>query len=67
MEEGSVWIVLVLLVGVATYIGRRIWGKSFDDMIADQEREYHDIHAVLARHPKGGTWPEFRRWMEEEN
>jgi len=64
--NGSVWIVVLLLVAMAVYMGRRLWGKSFDELFADQEREHHHVHRVLARHPHGGNWTDFRRWMDEE-
>jgi len=64
--DGSVWILLVLLLAMAAQMGGRLWGKSFDELFADQDRAHHHVHAVLARHPQGGTWRDFRRWSEED-
>lgn len=63
---GTVWILLVLLVAILALMVPRMRGRSMDQLFAEREREHHHVHAVLARHPHGGDWRAFSRWMEEE-
>jgi len=62
---GSVWILLVLLVAIVALMASRTRGRSMDQLFAEREREHHQVHAVLARHPHGGSWREFSRWLDE--
>ena len=61
----SGWIVVVLLVAIAALMAWRMRGKSLERMFEDAEREHHHVHDVIARHPHGGTWWEFSRWLKE--
>ena len=63
--SASVWILVVLLVTIAVVMGRRLYGKTLDQLFDETEQDHHRIHAVLARHPQGGTWQQYSRWLAE--
>jgi len=41
----------------------RMRGRSLGDLLARAEREHRRVHAVLAEHPRGGRWADYRAWM----
>jgi len=45
---------------------RAMRGRSFAEMMARSEGEHHRVLRVIKRHPQGGSWREYRRWMEGE-
>lgn len=63
-ESGG--ILYVLLAALLYMFRRHTRGCSLEDLLERSERDHHAVHAVLARHPRGGSWPQFRRWLREE-
>ena len=61
---GLVWIVVVLLVIICALFGRRLYGKTLEQIFEETEREHIRVHSVLAQHPRGGTWAEYKRWLD---
>lgn len=62
----SVWILHGLLAAILIYFWWQVRAASMDALLARATREHHRVHAVLARHPRGGTWRQYRRWLEGE-
>jgi len=61
------WSVLyALLVLIALLFWRQARGCSLDELFARDLRLHERVHRVLVRHPGGGRWRQFRRWMEED-
>ena len=56
---------LILLTLVVWFI-RRAWGKSMDDLFVQSDHEHHQVHGVIAKYPRGGTWSQYLAWMQEE-
>jgi hypothetical protein len=40
-------------------------GQSLDQLLARATHEHHRVHRVLAQHPQGGTWREYRIRMDD--
>jgi len=59
----TIWILVALFVGIVVLMWTRMRGKSIDDLLAEGSAEHHRVHDVLARHPRGGSWREYRQWM----
>ena len=57
------WLLYLLLAALLFYFWMNIRGMSFDDMIDRQHDVHVAVHEVLHKHPKGGTYGEFNRWM----
>jgi hypothetical protein len=56
-------IVYLLLAAILWLMWRQVRGKSFADLLDQDLDLHHQVHRVIARHPKGGTWPQHRSWM----
>ena len=65
MMASSVWILVIWVVAICALMGRRLYGKSLQELFDESDREHHRVQAVIARHPHGGTWHQFSRWLAE--
>lgn len=59
-------ILYPLLLAILILFWRRTRGRSFRDLLEQDARTHHLVQRVLAKHPHGGNWREYRRWMAEE-
>ncbi len=57
------WLLYVLLAILLWYFWTRVRGASFDDLLERAHDEHIRVHKVLHKHPAGGTFEEYRRWM----
>ena len=57
------WPLFVLLGAQLYYFWTKVRGASLDELIERQHEEHVAVHKVLHKHPKGGTFEEYRRWM----
>ncbi len=57
---------LYLLSGWIVFVfWRAVRGRSFEDLL-ERSLDAHDhVHRAIARHPRGGTWKQHRRWLRE--
>ena len=63
MESGFPLYVLVAAL-LALFL-RQVHGQSFDDLLVRAARDHHHVHRVLAKHPQGGCWQEYKDWLRE--
>lgn len=59
-------VLYLLAVAIAFVFWRKVRGRSLDDLLVRSGERHRRVHRVLARHPGGGTWQEFRAWMRED-
>jgi hypothetical protein len=57
------WLLYVVLAALLTYFWTKVRGSTFDDLLDGAGDEHHRVHDVLAKHPQGGTWAEYKSWM----
>lgn len=60
------WLLYVILAALLLYFWSNVRGCSFDELLERATLEHHRVHKVLAKHPSGGTWAEYKRWMRED-
>jgi len=58
-------ILIPLLLAILYYFWRQVAGLSMDDLFERSASEHYRIHKMLAKHPDGGTWLDFQRWMDK--
>ena len=58
----ALYLILSVLI---SWFARRARGKSLDDLFADHHRDHHRVQRVIEKYPTGGTWAQYRGWMEE--
>ena len=56
-------ILIPLLLAILYYFWRQVAGLSMDGLFARSAEEHDHVLKVLAKHPDGGSWQEFERWM----
>jgi len=61
------WILYGLLVAIVALMWRASRGHDLVGLIERGAREHRRVARIIARHPEGGSWPEVRRWLAEEN
>ncbi len=57
------WLLYVALAGLLTYFWSKVRGCSLDDLLERATLDHHRVHDVLAEHPRGGAWAEYKGWM----
>ncbi len=57
-------IVYLALAAILWLMWRQVRGSSFANLLARDLHLHHQVHAVIAHHPKGGAWQEYQRWMK---
>jgi len=60
------WLLYVMLAVLLYYFWTKVRGYSYDDLLERATHEHHQVHAVLAKHPRGGSWAEYKRWLANE-
>ena len=65
MEFG--WVLYVLMAGLLLLIWQQAGALSLDTLFDRDSALHHQVHRVLKKHPKGGTWREYSAWMREES
>ena len=56
----------LLLVTILILLWRKSRGKSIQDLLEQDIRTHHIVQNVIAKHPHGGTWRQYRQWMAAE-
>lgn len=59
---GGLLYTLALLIAV--WFVLQVRRQSFTEILDRRAEEHHRVTAVLAQHPHGGSWREYRRWEE---
>ncbi len=62
----SGWAVYVLAAALGVMFWRHGLLQGLDRRLAAADEEHFHVHRVLHKHPHGGSWSEFKRWMNEE-
>ena len=57
------WLLYVVLAVLLYYFWSKARGASFDDLLARMHAQHVRVHKVLHKHPKGGTFKNYRSWM----
>jgi len=60
-------ILYVLLFAILLVFWWRTRRQSLGDLLERATRDHHHVHDVLAKHPRGGTWKDYKRWMQENS
>ncbi len=42
---------------------RHARGRSLDGLLERATHHHHRVHRVIAAHPVGGRWREYKQWM----
>ncbi|NIR32763.1 MAG: hypothetical protein GWN84_26390 [Gammaproteobacteria bacterium] len=59
--------ILYILLAVIVYMfWRRSHGMSLEELLDRSGHEHELVRSVHERHPRGGPWREYRRWMAEQ-
>jgi hypothetical protein len=59
-------ILYVMFAALLALFWRQVRGKSFDDLMEKDSSLPYQVHRVIHKHSRGGTWQEFQAWMQEE-
>lgn len=63
MELG--WMLYIVLAVLLFFVFPHFRGKSMEDLFEDSEALHHQVNAVGAEHPRGGSWAQHRAWMKD--
>lgn len=58
-------ILIPLLLAILFYFWGQVAGLSMQDLFKRSASEHFRIHKMLAKHPDGGSWQDYQRWMGE--
>ncbi len=60
----------ILLYGLFAFLLLALWrpmrGETSARLIERSEMEHHLVLAVIAEHPRGGTWAQFSEWLRQQ-
>ncbi len=57
------WFLYLVLAVLLYYFWTKIRGASFDELLDRAHDEHIAVHKVLKKHPEGGTYEEYQRWL----
>ncbi len=40
-------------------------GRGLNRLVEDNHRAHKRVHRTLKKHPEGGTWRQYKQWMED--
>jgi hypothetical protein len=63
IESG--WVIYIVLAALVYLFWRSVRGLSFDDLLERSAREHDRVSRIITKHPRGGTWSECKRWLQE--
>ncbi len=43
----------------------RAHGRGLGRLVEDNHRAHKRVHHTLEEHPEGGTWRQYKQWMED--
>ena len=43
----------------------RARGRGLGRLVEDNHRAHERVHHTLEEHPEGGTWRQYKQWMED--
>jgi hypothetical protein len=55
-----------LLIAILILFWRKSRGRSLRDLLEQDAHTHHIIQKVMAKHPEGGTWQQYRQWIAAE-
>ena len=59
-------ILYFLVVAIIILFWRKSRGKSLHDLLRQDTYTHHTVQKVMAKHPHGGTWRQYRQWKADE-
>lgn len=59
-------ILYLLLVAILILFWYKSRGKSLRQLLEQDIQTHHLIQKIIAAHPHGGTWRQYRQWMAAE-
>ena len=65
MDPATLLALIVYLLGVllSALMLSRTFGRSFDELITKSRDEHHAMTRIFEKHPRGGAWRDFRKWL----
>ncbi len=66
MSVTSGYLLYLVVTALLVLFWRHLRGLSFEALLARAETRHHHVHRVLAKHPEGGAWRDYRDWMRAE-
>ncbi len=60
------FLLYLVVAALLVLFWQHVRGLSFDALLARAAKQHHHVHRMLAKHPDGGTWREYREWMRPE-
>lgn len=59
----SGWLLYVVFAALLYYFWTKVRGVSHDELMERGHEEHVAVHKVLHKHPEGGTFAEFQKWL----
>lgn len=57
------WVLYVACAAILFYMWDQLRAFDHDKAIDAQNKHHVRVHKALKKHPKGGTWKQYKRWM----
>lgn len=55
----------LIFFALALWFAHRTHGRNLGQLLKANGHAHHQVHQVIAAHPKGGTWTAHQQWMED--
>ena len=58
-------LLYLLFFLLVLYFYNKRGGRSLQELIERGAHEHVIVHQILAQHPRGGRWREFKEWLKK--
>lgn len=62
----SGYIIYALLALILWVFWKRVRGQTLEQLLHEGALEHHRVLEFHQKHPQGGTWGEYKRWLTED-
>ncbi len=65
MMENLGYLLYPIMVAILVWMWFRVRGMNIEEIVAQSADEHHTVNDIFERHPHGGDWSEFTKWVDD--
>lgn len=65
--ELSAYLLYPIMAAILLYMWRQVRGMTLEEIVHKSAHHHHELIALFEVHPRGGAWPQFSQWLDEQN
>lgn len=66
MTEFSAYLLYPIMAGILIYMWKQVRGMTLEEIVHKSAKLHHELIALFEAHPRGGDWPQFLKWQNDQ-